>query len=109
MKAAAELRALADRVPANGPPVVTLARQRAADGAEAAAAALGADPTLAERQQRDLDLLAEILRRLAPLARQAATQLDRQRLAAAGADAAHLGRTNPWPRRNWTRYRSGAR
>ena len=92
---AAELRALAVRIPADGPPVVTLARQRAADATEAAVAALGTDPTLAERQQRDLDVLAEILRRLAPLARQAAAELERRRLATTGADTAHLGRTNP--------------
>jgi len=92
---AAELRALADRVPADGSPVVALARQRAAAAAEAVTAALGADPTLAERQQRDLDVLAEILRRLTPLARQAARHQDHQRLATAGASTAHLGRINP--------------
>jgi hypothetical protein len=92
---AGELRALAARVPADGAPPASLAPQRAADAAEAVAAALGTDPTLAERQQRNLDLLYELLRRLAPLARQAAAELERQRLAAAGADTAHLGRRNP--------------
>ena len=92
---AKELRAQAARVPADGPPPVTLARQRAADAVEAATAALSADPTLAERQQRNLDLLIELLRRLTPLARQTAVELERQRLAMAGASTAHLGRTNP--------------
>jgi hypothetical protein len=87
--AARELRALADRVPTG------LARQRAAGAAEAVAAALDADPTLAERQQRGLDVLAELLRRLTPLARQAVRELERQRLAADGKDTAHLGRANP--------------
>jgi hypothetical protein len=92
---AAELRALADRVPADGSPVTALARQRAAAAAEAAAAALGADPTLAERQQRWLDVLAELLRRLTPLARQVAAAIESERLAATGASTAHLGRINP--------------
>jgi hypothetical protein len=91
----AELRALAERLPAGGAPVVALARQRAADAVTAAAAALGADPTIAERQQRRLDVLAELLRRLAPLARQVLHQHDHQRLTAAGAATAHLGRINP--------------
>ena len=81
---AAELRALADRMPAGGSPVVALAQQRAAAAVEAVTAALGADPTLAERQQRDLDVLAEILRRLTPLARQVVHHQDHQRLTAAG-------------------------
>jgi hypothetical protein len=89
---AAELRALADRVPADGSPV---ARQRAAAAAEAAAAALGADQTLAERQQRWLDVLAELLRRLTPLARQVAAAIESERLSATGASTAHLGRINP--------------
>lgn len=92
---AAELRALADRVPAGGSPVAALARQRATAAAEAVTAALGADPTLAERQQRDLDVLAEILRRLTPLARQVVHHHDHQRLTAAGASTVHLGRINP--------------
>jgi hypothetical protein len=89
---AEELRALADRVPAGGPAMTGPARQRAADAAEAA---LTADPTLAERQQRWLDLLAELLRRLTPLARQAAAALESERLSAAGESTAHLGRINP--------------
>jgi hypothetical protein len=47
---AAELRSLAGRVPGYSPPA-SLARQRAVAAAEAAAA-LSADPTLAERQER---------------------------------------------------------
>jgi hypothetical protein len=85
------LRALADRVPQT----VTLARQRAVSAAEAAAAALGTDPTLAERQQRWLNVLAELLRRLTPLARQASAAIESERLSAAGASTAHLGRINP--------------
>jgi hypothetical protein len=95
MKAAAELRALADRVPDGGLPAVTLARQRAAGAAEAVADALAADPTLAERQQRWLDVLAELLRRLAPLARQASAAVESERLSAAGESTAHPGRVNP--------------
>ena len=72
MTIAEELRALAERVPADGPPAVTLARQRAASAAETVTAALGTDPTLAERQQRWLNVLAKLLRRLTPLARQVA-------------------------------------
>jgi hypothetical protein len=94
-KTAAELRALADRVPAAGPPAVTRARQRAAAAARSAAAALDADPTLAERQQRWIDVLAELLRRLTPLARQASVAIESERLSAAGAGTAHLGRVNP--------------
>jgi len=103
MTIAEELRALAERVPADGPPAVTLARLRAVRAAEPVAAALTADPTLAERQQRWLDVLAELLRRLTPLARQASAATECVRLSAAG-DA-----STRWPQRNWTRYRPGAR
>lgn len=95
MTIAEELRALAERVPAGGPPAVTLARQRAVGAAEAVTAALSTDPTLAERQQRWLDVLSEVLRRLASLARQASAAIESERLAAAGASTAHLGRINP--------------
>ena len=95
MTTAEELLALAERVPADGPPAVTLARQRAASAAEAVTAALSTDPALAERQQRWLDVLAELLRRLTPLARQAAAAIESEQLAAAGASTAHLGRINP--------------
>jgi hypothetical protein len=91
----AELRALADRMPAGDSPPVGLARQRAAGATEAIAAALGADPTLAERQQRWLDVLAELLRRLTPLARQATAAIESERLATAGESSMHLGRINP--------------
>jgi hypothetical protein len=89
---AAELRALADRVPADASP---LARQRAAGAVEAVAAALVTDPTLAERQQRWIDVLAELLRRLTPLARQVSVAIESERLAAGGMTTAHLGRINP--------------
>jgi hypothetical protein len=92
---AAELRALADRVPGDVHPASGIARQRAVGAAGAAVAALGADPTVAERAQRDLDLLGELLRRAGPLARQAGHVLEHQRLTAAGQDAGRLGRVNP--------------
>jgi hypothetical protein len=95
MTIAEELCALAERVPADGPPAVTLARQRAAGAVEAVTAALSTDPTVAERQQRWLDVLAELLRRLTPLARQALVAIESERLGAAGAGTAHLGRANP--------------
>ena len=95
VKAAAGLRALADRVPAGGLPAVTRARQRAAGAVDAVAAALGTDPTVAERQQRWLDVLAELLRRLTPLTRQALVAIESECLSAAGASTAHLGRINP--------------
>ena len=91
---AAELRALADRAAAAAPPG-SPARRRALGAAGAVAGALAADPTLAERQQRWLDVLAELLRRLTALARQAAAATESERLAAAGMSTAHLGRVNP--------------
>jgi hypothetical protein len=91
---AAELRALAGRVPADSPPAV-LARQRAAAAVDAVAVALSTDPTLAERQQRWLDMLGELLRRLTPLARQVSVAAESERLAAAGKTTYHLGRINP--------------
>lgn len=91
---AAELRALANRVPPGGSPAVAAARQRAQDAAATIQAALAADPTLSERAQRDLDVLAELLRRLTPLARQAANAAEAQRLIANGESAGHLGRIN---------------
>jgi hypothetical protein len=89
------LRELAARVPADGTPVVTRARQRADDAVMSVAVALTADPTLAERRHRDLDVLAELLRRLSPFARSAKFELERRALNGAGEPAAHLGRTNP--------------
>jgi hypothetical protein len=89
---AVELRALADRVPADASP---LARQRAAGAVESVAAALVTDPTLAERQQRWLDVLGELLRRLTPLSRQVSAAIESERLAADGMSTAHLGRINP--------------
>jgi hypothetical protein len=89
-----KLRALAARIPDGGAPSVSLARQRAADAVEEAAAALATDPTVAERCMRDIDVLAELLRRLTPLARQVNNLLEQQRRTAAGESAAHLGRVN---------------
>ncbi len=95
MKTAASLRALADRIPDGAAPPASLARQRAAAAADAVEAALAIDPTVAERCMRDIDVLAEILRRLTPLARQASNLLEHQRLTAAGESTARLGRINP--------------
>jgi hypothetical protein len=95
MTIAEELRALVERVPAAGSPAVTLARQRAVGDVEAVTAALSTDPTLAERQQCWLDVLAELLRRLTPLARQASAAIESERLSAAGASTANPGRINP--------------
>ena len=62
---------------------------RAVGAAEAVAAALTADPTLAERQQRWLDVLAELLRRLTPLARQASAATELRRAVASALDLAY--------------------
>jgi hypothetical protein len=91
VEAADELRERAAQAAAALPPA-SPARQRATG---AVIAALTADPTLGERQQRWVDVLTELLRRLAPLARQAASHAEYQRLARAGESTAHLGRTNP--------------
>lgn len=95
-----ELRAKAAGIPAGGPPVVQRAHQRAVGAVELVETAVRLDPTLPEKDrcQRDLDLIAEILRQLKPLARQAIAHLERQRLIAAGAgerEIGRLGRTNP--------------
>ena len=95
MTIAEELRALAERVPADGPPAGTLARQRAVGAAEAVAAALTADPTLAERQQRWLDVLAELLRRLTPLAARPRRRPSACACPPPGPSTVHLGRINP--------------
>ena len=92
------LRKKAERLPAEGPPVIQRARQRALAAAETIAAALDIDPTLTERSQRDLDLMDELLRQLRPLARQTKVHAERERLVAESADEreiARLGRTNP--------------
>ena len=52
-------------------------------------------PTLAERQERWIDLLGEVMRRLTGLARQVLVAAESERLAATGASTAHLGRVNP--------------
>lgn len=90
---AGELRGQATRIIADSPPAAA-ARQHADTAVDAVTAALAADPTLAERQQRNLDLIRELLRRLPHLARQASAELKRRRLDAAGASSAHLGLTN---------------
>jgi hypothetical protein len=96
-----ELRQAAAGLPGDGEPVVQRARARALVAVETVADAVGTDPTLPcpDRCRFDFDVLAEVLRQLRPLARQAAVELQRRRLTAAGpADAkevARLGRTNP--------------
>lgn len=94
MSTAEELRTLAGRVSGDSPPAV-LARQRAADAAGTVAAALSADPTLAEREQRRLDMLPMVMQRVVALARQAIAAAEAERLSAAGHGTAHLGRVNP--------------
>jgi chromosome segregation ATPase len=94
------LRQKAAELPAGKSPLVQQARQRAVQAAETIEAAVSIDPTLPERdrQQRDIDLVTELLRQLKPLARQAEVELARHRLVASGADPdeiARLGRTNP--------------
>jgi hypothetical protein len=91
----AALRSLADRIQADGPSAVAAARQRALDAIGTVAAALTEDPTVAEREMRNLDLLHEIMRRLAPLGRQTLLAAESARLTAAGQSTAHLGRVNP--------------
>ncbi|GAA1015826.1 hypothetical protein Aple_010410 [Acrocarpospora pleiomorpha] len=86
------IRRGAERLPADGPPIVGDARQRAMDAAETVAAAVAVDPTLPEHQRRNLDLLVELMRQLTPLARQAGLALERERLVAAGAPAQEIAR-----------------
>lgn len=93
MTVADGLRAQARQIPDE--PVTAVARKRATEAAETVAAALAADPTLAEREQRRLDVLGELLRRAKGLARQVTVAAEAERLAAEGASAAHLGRVNP--------------
>jgi hypothetical protein len=74
------LRAAAERLPAVGVPIVRHARGRALDAVAVVAAAIGTDPTLPapDRAGRALDVVAEILRQLHPLARQADKELQRR-------------------------------
>lgn len=74
------------------------ARERVVGAFGLVEAAVRIDPTLPDRQQRDLDLFTELLRQLKPLAKQAALALERQRLHEAGdvdqAAVARLGKIN---------------
>ena len=94
------LAGLADAVPA-GEPVLDRARARGRRAAAIAVAAVEVDPTLLADtwdRRRGLELLAEMLRQLRPLARQAEHTLEHARLTDAGAPAeqiARIGRINP--------------
>lgn len=93
-----ELDRLADAIPA-GEPLLERARSRARRTAELVSGAVDVDPTLLDHDRsRDLDVCAEILRQLAPLARQAALTLEHARLTEAGAppeEFVRIGRINP--------------
>lgn len=93
-----ELRETAMKVP-GGEPTLDNARARARRAAEIVSAAVEVDPTLRDLDRcRDIDLCAEILRQLRPLARQAAQAIEYERLTSAGAsmrEFARLGRINP--------------
>lgn len=95
---AGQLREYVQRLPA-GEPVLDLARERAEHAVAIVADALRADPTLADwDRRRKLDVIAELLRQLRPLGRQAAVTIEHARLTGAGAtsaDVAGLGRINP--------------
>lgn len=76
------LEAAAAKLPEDGPPPVRLAYQKARQAVGAARGALEVDPTLAAPdRERDLAVLAEVLRQIKPLGRQAEAQLERDRLA----------------------------
>ncbi|KAA2247017.1 hypothetical protein F0L68_40445 [Solihabitans fulvus] len=89
---------LAGKIP-GGEPALDRARARAQQAAERVAAAVAVDPTLLDYDRsRDLDVCAEILRQLQPLARQAALTLEHGRLTEAGAsreEFARIGKINP--------------
>ena len=91
MTTTADLRERAERIPVDSPEPLLTARQRGLDAAKAVDAALAADPTVAERAMRDIDVLGEVMRRLVPLARAAGYELERR----TGADVSHHGRINP--------------
>jgi hypothetical protein len=92
------LGTLANAIP-GGEPVLDQARARARQAAEIVSTAVENDPTLLdEDRSRDLDVCAEILRQLRPLARQAALALEHGRLTKAGAppeEFARIGKINP--------------
>lgn len=89
---AEKLREMAANIPDGDAPALRNAHARAVRAAEIVTAALDIDPTLREHGLRDLDLCAEILRQLRPLARQAAQFLEHQRLTEAGAPTREIAR-----------------
>jgi hypothetical protein len=94
-----ELRLKAASLPVYDIPVVRQARDRAIRAADLIADALAVDPTLTDRHRcrMDIDVVAEILRQLKPLARQTEVLMEHRRLVEAQADPreiARLGRTN---------------
>lgn len=96
---AERLRRAADRLP-DGEPIFRAARERALRAAAIVTGGLQVDPTLVdyERGGRDLAVLAELVRQLYPLARQAEMAIEHGRLvqdAAPLAERARLGKINP--------------
>ncbi|MFD5089380.1 hypothetical protein ACFWMR_02175 [Amycolatopsis thailandensis] len=93
-----QLDKLADKI-TGGYPVLDRARDRAREVANIVSAAVKVDPTLLDHDRsRDLDLCAELLRQLHPLARQAALALEHARLTEADAsreEFARIGKINP--------------
>lgn len=75
------LRTAADRLP-TGEPIFQTARAQVLQAANVVAGGLQVDPTLVDddRAGRDLDVLAELLRQLKPLARQAKLTIEHERL-----------------------------
>ncbi|MFK0250191.1 CGNR zinc finger domain-containing protein [Amycolatopsis azurea] len=90
----------ADELP-GGEPVLDRARARGRRAVEIAAGAVEIDPTLLQESSGrgwGLEILAELLRQLRPLARQAALALEHARLIDAGAPPEsfrRIGRINP--------------
>lgn len=75
----------------------TAVHDRAREAANIVSAAVGVDPTLLD-PDHDIEVFAELLRQLHPLARQAVQMVEHGRLTAADApahDLARLGRINP--------------
>lgn len=93
-----QLATMAARIP-GGEPALERAGARARRVAEIVSAAVDVDPTLLDDDRsRDIDLCAEFLRQLRPLARQAAVTLEHGRLTEARAsqhEFSRLGRINP--------------